>query len=147
MDGSWSRGTHNFLKFYNLNCPNLIQTSHISPHFMWYPKYTKNQLGINLLSHATQLYSTWHQKLCKMLKPLYANCPFVIHGSKDSAIKLSKLKLPQHHRVFIISGDITAYYLNIPTKVAIPSWACSNIMMLPRSFHPGHCNFSRSSWA
>ena len=52
----------------------------------------------------------------KQLQPLIDQCMFVLKGSKDLSIKLSQLRLPRGRKAWIISGDIVAYYPNIPLK-------------------------------
>ena len=50
----------------------------------------------------------------KLLKPLVAQRPYVIQGSKDLSIKLKELSLPRRKKVWIVSGDVVAFYPNIP---------------------------------
>lgn len=53
-----------------------------------------------------------------MLKPIVAKQPYVLEGSKALAIALDKIKLPYNKSVYIISGDVTAYYPNVPLEKA-----------------------------
>ena len=50
----------------------------------------------------------------KQLKSLVMAQPHILHGSKDLARKLSQLKLDARRKRWIVSGDIVAYYPNIP---------------------------------
>ena len=50
----------------------------------------------------------------KQLKPLIEGSPTIIHGSKDLAIKLSKLSLTPGRHWYIVTGDVVAFYPNIP---------------------------------
>ena len=50
----------------------------------------------------------------KQLKPLLAERPFLLRGSKDLATKLASLKLQPGRKVYLVSGDIVAFYPNIP---------------------------------
>lgn len=52
----------------------------------------------------------------KQLKELIARQPHVLKGSKDLVQKLSKLRLDPGRKVYIISGDIVAFYPNIPLQ-------------------------------
>ena len=52
--------------------------------------------------------------VAKMLAPLVEAQPYVLRGSKDLAVKLSTLKLSPYRKAWIVSGDIVAYYPNIP---------------------------------
>src|SRR5260370_18326141 len=51
----------------------------------------------------------------KELKPIVKSAPSIIHGSKDLAIKLSQLNLSRSRKLWIITGDVVAFYPNIPT--------------------------------
>jgi hypothetical protein len=62
----------------------------------------------------------------KYFKLLLAGFPTVIQGSKDLAQKLSKLQnLDPNRKVYIITGDIVAFYPNIPRQRAIK--VCSDL--------------------
>ncbi|KAB5588129.1 hypothetical protein CTheo_8430 [Ceratobasidium theobromae] len=52
----------------------------------------------------------------KMLKPLVERQPYIIHGSKDFVRKVSQISwFPEEQSsIFIIGGDIEAYYPNVP---------------------------------
>jgi len=53
-------------------------------------------------------------KFCsKKLKPLVKAAPTTINGTKDLAIKLSKLQINQHCQKFIVTGDVVAFYPSI----------------------------------
>jgi hypothetical protein len=52
----------------------------------------------------------------KKLKPIVVGSPTVIHGSKDLAIKLSNLVLIPDARWYIVTGDVVAFYPNIPLE-------------------------------
>src|SRR5262249_51931191 len=61
----------------------------------------------------------------KMLKPIIESAPYIIRGTKDLAIKLSKLSLPHTKsegsslkQLFFVSGDVVAFYPNIDTERA-----------------------------
>src|SRR6267143_2959473 len=54
-------------------------------------------------------------KFCsKKLKPLVLAAPTTIRGTKDLAIKLSKLCIDRHRQKYIVTGDVVAFYPNIP---------------------------------
>jgi hypothetical protein len=52
----------------------------------------------------------------KKLKPIIKSAPTIIHGSKDLAIKLSKINIRPGHKYYIVTGDVVAFYPNIPLK-------------------------------
>jgi hypothetical protein len=52
----------------------------------------------------------------KRLKPIVESAPTIIHGTKDLAIKLSKLNIDQSRKWYIVTGDVVAFYPNIPLE-------------------------------
>ena len=55
----------------------------------------------------------------KTLKPFLEARPYVLKGSKDLAKKLADLTIPQGKKIYLVSGDIVAFYPNIPRSKAI----------------------------
>jgi hypothetical protein len=53
-----------------------------------------------------------------MLKPIVESVPAIIHGTKDLAIKLSKLNIDTSRKWFLVTGDVVAFYPHIPVDVA-----------------------------
>ena len=67
----------------------------------------------------------------KLLKPLVAERPYVIQGSKDLSIKLKELSLHRHRKAWIVSGDVVAFYPNIPLNKCLElvlDWCKSTIL-------------------
>ena len=54
----------------------------------------------------------------KGLKPIIKSAPTILHGTKDLAIKLSKLKLTDQ-KYFIVTSDVVAFYPSIPMENCI----------------------------
>jgi hypothetical protein len=52
----------------------------------------------------------------KRLKPIVESAPTVIHGTKDLAQKLSKLRIDPSRQWWIVTGDVVAFYPNIPLR-------------------------------
>lgn len=50
----------------------------------------------------------------KQLKELLKDRPYVLKGTKDLAQKLSKLKIPKGRKAYIVTGDVVAFYPNVP---------------------------------
>jgi hypothetical protein len=50
----------------------------------------------------------------KRLKPIVESAPTIIHGTKDLAQKLSKLRIDPSRKWYIVTGDVVAFYPNIP---------------------------------
>ena len=57
--------------------------------------------------------------ISKNLKPLIQGASTVIHGTKDLAQKLSHLNIDTSRRWFIVTGDVVAFYPNIPLDNAL----------------------------
>ena len=52
--------------------------------------------------------------LSKLLKPIIESVPTNIKGTKDLALKLSKLELPCKCTWYFVTGNVVAFYPNIP---------------------------------
>ena len=63
---------------------------------------------------AVQIPATKYVDKC--LRPLVEEAPTIIHGSKDLAIKLSKLSINYNRKYYIITGDVVAFYPSIPIE-------------------------------
>jgi hypothetical protein len=54
-----------------------------------------------------------------MLKPLIESQPHIIHGTKDFIKKIEQAWFKSSDKVFIVGGDIKAYYPSVPTPEAV----------------------------
>jgi hypothetical protein len=54
-----------------------------------------------------------------MLKPLVESQPYVIHGTKDFVKKIEQVRFDTSDKVWIVGGDIEAYYPSVPTQNAV----------------------------
>lgn len=91
------------------------------PEFYVIPKIHKNPTGYRpIVPCYNNITEPASKVVSKMLKPLYPEYPTILKGTKDLAQRISKLKLSRHRKVFIITGDIVAYYPNIPIDLAVP---------------------------
>ena len=93
---------------------------YLYPEFYGIPKIHKNPAGFRpIIPCHSVVFGPAAKFISKQLKPLIAAAPTVIHGSKDLAIKISKLKLPQlpfNERWYFVTGDVVAFYPNIPLE-------------------------------
>jgi hypothetical protein len=55
----------------------------------------------------------------KKLKPLIEAAPTILKGTKDLAIKLSKINLDTNRKWYIVTGDVVAFYPNIPLEYCL----------------------------
>jgi hypothetical protein len=91
------------------------------PEFYVIPKIHKNLTGYRpIVPCYNNITEPASKVVSKMLKPLYEKYPCILKGTKDLAQKLKQLKLSQHRKVFIVTGNIVAYYPNIPVERAMP---------------------------
>jgi hypothetical protein len=90
---------------------------HHIPRFYGIPKIHKLPVKFRPILPCHSAIQNPAAKFCsKILKPLVAEAQTVIHGSKDLAIKLSQLRLVPGAKYYIVTGDVVAYYPNIPLE-------------------------------
>jgi hypothetical protein len=88
---------------------------HIVPKFYGIPKIHKLPVKMRPIIPCHSAIQNPAAKFCsKKLKPLVKAAPTIIHGTKDLAIKLSSLKVDRFRKKYIVTGDVVAYYPNIP---------------------------------
>ena len=99
--------------------PNLenktFKTAGVIPRFYGIPKIHKNPAGFRpIIPCHSALQNPCSKLISKVLKPIIQSAPAIIHGSKDLAIKFSQLQLAPGRRWYIVTGDVVAFYPNIP---------------------------------
>lgn len=88
---------------------------HHIPEFYGIPKIHKKPTKFRPILPCHSAIQNPAAKFCsKQLKPIVQSAPAIIHGTKDLAIKLSKLRYTPGRKVFLVAGDVVAYYPNIP---------------------------------
>jgi hypothetical protein len=88
---------------------------HAVPKFYGLPKIHKQPVKFRpIIPCHSVVMNPCAKYVSKKLKPLIKEAPTVIHGSKDLAIKLSKLNINPRRKWYIVSGDVVAFYPNIP---------------------------------
>lgn len=91
-----------------------IYQPHTVPMFYGIMKIHKNPPGFRpIVPCHSAIQNPAAKYVSKQLKPIVKSAPTVIHGSKDLAIKLSKLTLAPRRRYFILTGDVVAFYPNV----------------------------------
>ena len=89
----------------------------VLPKFYGIPKMHKQPVKMRPIVPCHSVMQAPLAIFCsKQLKPLVEAQPYVLKGSKDLAIKLDKLSLDKSKKAWIISGDIVAFYPNIPLQ-------------------------------
>lgn len=90
---------------------------HIYPQFHGIPKIHKKPTGFRpIVPCHSVVFNPAAKFVSKELKPIVKTAPFVIHGTKDLVIKLSQLRIDPQRRWYFVSGDVVAFYPNIPLK-------------------------------
>lgn len=88
---------------------------HHIPTFYGIPKIHKEPVKMRpILPCFNAIQNPAAKYVSKKLKPIIQSAPTIIHGSKDLAIKLSKVRLLPNRQWFIVTGDVVAFYPNIP---------------------------------
>jgi hypothetical protein len=90
------------------------------PHFYGIPKIHKLPVKMRpIIPCHSAIQNPAAKYVSKKLKPIVASAPTVLHGTKDLAIKLSKLKLKPGKKFYIVTGDVVAYYPNINLETCL----------------------------
>ena len=93
---------------------------HAVPVFYGIPKIHKEPIKMRpIIPCHSAIQNPAAKYISKKLKPLIRAAPTIIHGSKDLAIKLSKLELDRHRRWFLVTGDVVAFYPNIDIELCL----------------------------
>jgi hypothetical protein len=86
------------------------------PRFYGIPKIHKTPVKMRpIIPCHSAIQNPAAKYVSKALKPLVAQQPYVLRGSKDLAQSLATLEVPRGKKVYLISGDVVAMYPTIPT--------------------------------
>ena len=96
------------------------KSKHVVPVFYGIPKIHKEPVKMRpIIPCHSAVQNPAAKYVSKILKPIIKSAPTIIHGSKDLAIKLSKLKMTPNRKFYIVTGDVVAFYPNIPIQKCI----------------------------
>jgi hypothetical protein len=91
--------------------------SHHIPKFYGIPKIHKQPVKMRpIIPCHSAIQNPAAKYVSKKLKPLIKAAATVIHGTKDLAQKLSSLSVDKSRRWYIVTGDVVAFYPNIPLQ-------------------------------
>jgi hypothetical protein len=94
--------------------------AHHIPRFYGIPKIHKVPTKMRpIIPCHSAIMNPAAKYVSKKLKPLITAANTVIHGTKDLAIKLSKLNIDPKRKWYIVTGDVVAFYPNIPLQRCI----------------------------
>ena len=110
------------ITFWEGNLPEFLRSkitplgeSHHIPRFYGIPKIHKEPVKMRpIIPCHSAVMNPAAKYVSKKLKPIVKSAPTIIHGSKDLATKLSKLNLHPTRQYYILTGDVVAFYPNIP---------------------------------
>jgi hypothetical protein len=95
-------------------------SQHVYPQFHGLPKIHKKHTGFRpIIPCHSVVFNPAAKFVSKELKPLIKAAPSIIHGTKDLFIKLSLLRIDQKRQWYFVSGDVVAYYPNVPLRLCI----------------------------
>jgi len=93
---------------------------HHIPHFYGIPKIHKQPVKMRpIIPCHSAIQNPAAKYVSKKLKPLIQEAATVIHGTKDLAQKLSHLSINPRRKWYIVTGDVVAFYPNIPLNHCI----------------------------
>ena len=87
------------------------------PNFYGIPKIHKNPVKMRpIIPCHSAIMNPAAKFVSKKLKPLIKIAHTIIHGTKDLAIKLSRVNLNHQRSWWLVTGDVVAFYPNIPLQ-------------------------------
>ncbi len=93
---------------------------HVYPQFHGLPKIHKKPTGFRpIIPCHSVCFNPAAKFVSKELKPLIKVAPTIIHGTKDLFNRISLLRIDKTRKWFFVSGDVVAYYPNVPLKKCI----------------------------
>ena len=119
---------------------------HVYPQFYVIPKIHKTPTGFRPIIPCHSVCFNTAAKYCsKELKPIVQSTPSIIHGTKDLFTRLSQLVLDKNRSWYFVTGDVVAFYPNIPLEECIDivsnmysDWVLNNI-----DFNPDQHSFKQ----
>src|SRR6202044_2167361 len=92
----------------------------IYPSFHGLPKIHKKPTGFRpIIPCHSVCFNPAAKFVSKKLKPLILAAPSIIHGTKDLFMRLSQLRIDPKRKLFFVTGDVVAFYPNIPLDSCI----------------------------
>ena len=90
---------------------------HVIPAFYGIPKIHKEPVKMRpIIPCHSAIQNPAAKYISKKLKPLVEAAPTILKGTKDLAQKLSRLNLDTNRQWYLVSGDVVAFYPNIPLE-------------------------------
>ena len=100
-------------------------TAHQIPTFYGIPKIHKKPTKMRpIIPCHSAIMNPAAKYVSKKLKPLIQRAATVIYGTKDLAQKLSSLSIDTSRKWYIVTGDVVAFYPNIPLEHCMDIVSC-----------------------
>jgi hypothetical protein len=98
----------------------VTDTDIVYPQFHGLPKIHKSPTGFRPIipCHSVN-FNPAAKFVSKELKPLIKAANSVIHGTKDLFTRLSQLRIDPKRKFFFVTGDVVAFYPNVPLNSCI----------------------------
>jgi hypothetical protein len=91
--------------------------AHAVPFFYGIPKIHKQPVKFRpIIPCHSVVFNPAAKYISTKLKPIIQSAPTIIHGTKDLAQKLSKLNIDNRRKWYLVTGDVVAFYPNIPLR-------------------------------
>jgi hypothetical protein len=101
---------------------SLITTGseHVYPKFHGLPKIHKKPTGFRpIIPCHSVCFNPAAKFVSKELKPIIRSAPSIIHGTKDLFTRLSQLRIDSRKQWYFVTGDVVAFYPNIPLNLCM----------------------------
>ncbi|KAH9474190.1 hypothetical protein JR316_0002860 [Psilocybe cubensis] len=90
------------------------------PQFHGIPKIHKKPTGFRpIIPCHSVVFNPAAKFVSKELKPIIKSTPSIIHGTKDLFTRLSQLRIDPKRQWYFVTGDVVAFYPNIPLDLCI----------------------------
>ncbi|PPQ86035.1 hypothetical protein CVT26_012306, partial [Gymnopilus dilepis] len=94
--------------------------AHTFPQFYGIPKIHKKPTGFRpIVPCHSVVFNPAAKFISKELKPLVKAAETIIHGTKDMLGRLSQTRIDARRKWYFVTGDVVAYYPNIPLESCI----------------------------
>jgi len=94
--------------------------SYVAPKFYGIPKIHKTPIKMRpILPCHSAITNPCAKYVSKCLKPIINSIPSIIRGTKDFVTKLQGIKIPLDRKAFLVTGDVVAFYPNVPLGKAL----------------------------
>jgi len=98
----------------------VTEKDHVYPQFHGLPKIHKQPTGFRpIIPCHSVVFNPAAKFVSKELKPLIKAAPSIIHGTKDLFTRLSQLRIESRRKWFFVTGDVVAFYPNVPLKLCM----------------------------